>query len=61
MELLLAVLYPEALTDTIYDRLSNAFLIGMILSVSFFFFCYSSPIFVLCNVPECVTLGPRSR
>lgn len=57
MELLLAVLYPEALTDTIYDRLSNAFLIGMILSVPFFF-CYSSPIFVLWNGPECVTLGP---
>lgn len=46
MELLLAVLYPEALTDTIYSRLSNAFLIGMILSVSFFL-CYNFPILVL--------------
>lgn len=36
MELLLAVLYPEALTDAIYDRLSNAFLIGMILGMLFF-------------------------
>ncbi|KAJ0118613.1 major facilitator superfamily transporter [Diaporthe amygdali] len=33
VELLLAVLYPEALTDSIYDRLSNAFLIGMILGM----------------------------
>lgn len=36
MELLLAVLYPEALTDAIYDRLSNAFLIGMIIGMLFF-------------------------
>ncbi|KAH8780288.1 major facilitator superfamily domain-containing protein [Diaporthe sp. PMI_573] len=36
VELLLAVLYPEALTDAIYDRLSNAFLIGMILGMLFF-------------------------
>lgn len=36
MELLLAVLYPEALTDAIYDRLSNAFLIGMILGMLLF-------------------------
>lgn len=44
------MLYPEALTDTIYDRLSNAFLIGMILSV-LFFFCYNSLIFVIWSVP----------
>ncbi|KAK9773037.1 hypothetical protein SCAR479_10367 [Seiridium cardinale] len=31
VELLLAVLYPEALTTSIYQRLSNAFLIGMII------------------------------
>ncbi|KAK7701327.1 hypothetical protein SLS64_010370 [Diaporthe eres] len=36
VELLLAVLYPEALTDAIYDRLSNAFLIGMIIGMLFF-------------------------
>lgn len=36
VELLLAVLYPEALTDSIYDRLSNSFLIGMILGMLFF-------------------------
>lgn len=36
MELLLAVLYPEALTDSIYDRLSNAFLIGMIIGMLLF-------------------------
>lgn len=36
MELLLAVLYPEALTDAIYTRLSNAFLIGMIIGMLFF-------------------------
>ncbi|KAG8161206.1 hypothetical protein KVR01_009470 [Diaporthe batatas] len=36
VELLLAVLYPEALTDAIYDRLSNAFLIGMILGMLLF-------------------------
>ncbi|KAJ4422184.1 hypothetical protein N0V82_003153 [Gnomoniopsis sp. IMI 355080] len=36
VELLLAVLYPEALTDAIYTRLSNAFLIGMILGMLFF-------------------------
>lgn len=33
VELLLAILYPEALTDTIYSRLSNAFLIGMIVGM----------------------------
>lgn len=33
---MLAVLYPEALTDAIYTRLSNAFLIGMILGMLFF-------------------------
>lgn len=33
MELLLAVIYPEALTSSIYSRLSNAFLIGMILGM----------------------------
>ncbi|KAL1847541.1 hypothetical protein Daus18300_013910 [Diaporthe australafricana] len=33
VELLLAVLYPEALTDAIYTRLSNSFLIGMILGM----------------------------
>lgn len=36
VELLLAVLYPEALTDAIYTRLSNAFLIGMIIGMLFF-------------------------
>ncbi|CAN8102019.1 unnamed protein product [Discula destructiva] len=36
VELLLAVLYPEALTDSIYTRLSNAFLIGMIIGMLFF-------------------------
>lgn len=36
VELLLAVLYPEALTNAIYTRLSNAFLIGMILGMLFF-------------------------
>lgn len=36
VELLLAVLYPDALTDAIYDRLSNAFLIGMIIGMLFF-------------------------
>jgi MFS family permease len=29
-------IYPEALTDTIYSRLSNAFLIGMIIGMLFF-------------------------
>ncbi|KAK5717066.1 hypothetical protein LTR15_008954 [Elasticomyces elasticus] len=33
VELLLAVLYPDALTSSIYQRLSNAFLIGMILGM----------------------------
>lgn len=36
MELLLAVLYPDSLTDSIYDRLSHAFLIGMIIGMLFF-------------------------
>ncbi|KUI63535.1 putative metabolite transport protein GIT1 [Cytospora mali] len=36
VELLLATLYPEALTDSIYTRLSNAFLIGMIIGMLFF-------------------------
>lgn len=36
VELLLAVLYPGALTDAVYDRLSNAFLIGMILGMLLF-------------------------
>ncbi|KUI54521.1 putative metabolite transport protein GIT1 [Cytospora mali] len=36
VELLLASLYPEALTDSIYTRLSNAFLIGMIIGMLFF-------------------------
>lgn len=36
VELLLAVLYPDALTDSIYDRLSNAFLIGMIIGMLLF-------------------------
>lgn len=33
VELLLAILYPDALTNTIYQRLSNAFLIGMIVGM----------------------------
>ncbi|UNI22740.1 hypothetical protein JDV02_008603 [Purpureocillium takamizusanense] len=36
VELLLAVLYPDALTPSIYTRLSNAFLIGMIVGMLFF-------------------------
>lgn len=36
VELLLAVLYPDALTTAIYERLSNAFLIGMILGMLLF-------------------------
>ncbi|KAF6834652.1 major facilitator superfamily transporter [Colletotrichum plurivorum] len=36
VELLLAVLYPEELTTTIYQRLSNAFLIGMIVGMVLF-------------------------
>ena len=36
VELLLAVIYPDALTSTIYQRLSNAFLIGMIVGMLFF-------------------------
>lgn len=36
VELLLAVLYPEALTDAMYTRLSNAFLIGMVLGMLLF-------------------------
>lgn len=33
VELLLAILYPDALTNSIYTRLSNSFLIGMILGM----------------------------
>ncbi|EQB44240.1 major facilitator superfamily transporter [Colletotrichum gloeosporioides Cg-14] len=36
VELLLAILYPDELTDTIYQRLSNAFLIGMIVGMLLF-------------------------
>ena len=36
VELLLAVLYPVSLTDSIYSRLSNAFLIGMIIGMLLF-------------------------
>ncbi|KIX08792.1 uncharacterized protein Z518_03449 [Rhinocladiella mackenziei CBS 650.93] len=36
VELLLAILYPDALTDTMYSRLSNAFLIGMIVGMLLF-------------------------
>ncbi|KAK7424736.1 hypothetical protein QQX98_000314 [Neonectria punicea] len=36
VELLLAILYPDALTSSIYSRLSNAFLIGMIIGMLFF-------------------------
>ncbi|KAL0940211.1 major facilitator superfamily transporter [Colletotrichum truncatum] len=36
VELLLAILYPEELTTTIYQRLSNAFLIGMIVGMVLF-------------------------
>ncbi|ORY70988.1 metabolite transport protein [Pseudomassariella vexata] len=36
VELLLAVLYPESLTSAIYTRLSNAFLIGMIVGMLLF-------------------------
>lgn len=36
VELLLAVLYPDVLTDSIYSRLSNAFLIGMIIGMLLF-------------------------
>jgi MFS family permease len=36
VELLLAVLYPEALTNSMYSRLSNAFLIGMIVGMLLF-------------------------
>lgn len=36
IELFLAVLYPDALTDSMYSRLSNAFLIGMIFGMLFF-------------------------
>ncbi|KAH8729492.1 major facilitator superfamily domain-containing protein [Ilyonectria robusta] len=38
VELLLAIIYPDALTSSIYSRLSNAFLIGMILGMLFFGF-----------------------
>ena len=36
VELLFAALYPEALTDTMYSRLSNSFLIGMIIGMILF-------------------------
>ncbi|KAF7553980.1 hypothetical protein G7Z17_g3217 [Cylindrodendrum hubeiense] len=36
VELLLAIIYPDALTSSIYTRLSNAFLIGMIIGMLFF-------------------------
>jgi MFS family permease len=36
VELLLGVIYPDDLTDSIYSRLSNAFLIGMIIGMLFF-------------------------
>ncbi|KAL2688440.1 metabolite transport protein [Phyllosticta citricarpa] len=36
VELLLAVLYPNTLTNSIYTRLSNAFLIGMIIGMLLF-------------------------
>ncbi|KAK8165346.1 metabolite transport protein [Phyllosticta citrichinensis] len=36
VELLLAVLYPTTLTNSIYSRLSNAFLIGMIIGMLLF-------------------------
>ncbi|KAK3181952.1 hypothetical protein K4F52_006691 [Lecanicillium sp. MT-2017a] len=36
VELLLAQIYPDALTNAIYQRLSNAFLIGMIVGMIFF-------------------------
>ncbi|KAF2160834.1 hypothetical protein M409DRAFT_70150 [Zasmidium cellare ATCC 36951] len=36
VELLLAVLYPDALTTAMYSRLSNAFLIGMIVGMLLF-------------------------
>lgn len=36
VELLLGVIYPDDLTNSIYSRLSNAFLIGMIIGMLFF-------------------------
>lgn len=36
VELLFATIYPDALTDTMYSRLSNAFLIGMIVGMVIF-------------------------
>ncbi|KAK7910672.1 major facilitator superfamily domain-containing protein [Apiospora marii] len=36
VELLLAILYPDSLTPSIYQRLSNAFLIGMIVGMLLF-------------------------
>lgn len=36
VELLFAVLYPDGLTDTMYSRLSNSFLIGMIVGMILF-------------------------
>lgn len=36
LQLLLKVIYPDALTDEIYSRLSNSFLVGMIIGMLFF-------------------------
>lgn len=36
VELLLSVIYPDALTSSMYSRLSNAFLVGMIVGMLFF-------------------------
>jgi MFS family permease len=36
IQILMKTIYPDALTDTIYSRLSNAFLIGMIIGMLFF-------------------------
>lgn len=36
VELLLAVLYPDSLSDAVYGRLSNAFLVGMIIGMLLF-------------------------
>jgi MFS family permease len=38
VQLLLAILYPSALTPAMYSRLSNAFLVGMIIGMLFFGF-----------------------
>lgn len=36
VQLVMSIIYPEALTSTIYSRLSNAFLIGMIIGMLLF-------------------------